>query len=482
VIGNPPWVRPHAIPPDHRAALRTHYACARAGAPATADAPAAGFGPQVDLAALFTERSLALTRPGGVTALLLPAKLWRTLAGGGIRALVLREATPLALDDWSDAPAAFDAAVYPALLVTRRRSASAESTTDARTSVRVHRARTTVAATLPPADLPLDRSAPASPWLLLPEDVRRAFDALRASGPPLGGTALPRPTLGVKCGVNDAFLVDVVGRDGDLARVRHGDRTGTVEAALLRPVLRGEHLARDRAPSASTEFLLWPYDESGRPLAALPPHAARWLAPWRFRLAGRSDARHTGAAWWTLFRTDGAATARPRVVWPDLARAPHPRLLAAGDPHAPLNTCYVTAFDDATDAAAFAALLAAPPVAAWLAAVAEPARGGYRRFLAWTVALLPIPRDWAAARDLLAPLGPAAPPDALTRAALAAYGVARSAVGPLLAWMPPPAPAARPATPPGARARPPGQPGPPGPPVRRVYEPARSRRRLAPAG
>jgi hypothetical protein len=114
-------VRPTPAPAD-AAPLRTHYACARPDSPAAgaAGAPATGFGRQVDLAALFTERALALTRPGGVTALLLPAKLWRTLAGGGLRALLLRESAPLALDDWSDAPSAFDAAVYPSLLVTRR--------------------------------------------------------------------------------------------------------------------------------------------------------------------------------------------------------------------------------------------------------------------------------------------------------------------------------------------------------------------------
>jgi hypothetical protein len=437
LLGNPPWVRPHAVTPDVRLRLRTHYACARP--PAGGGAPA-GFGPQVDLAALFTERALALTRPGGVTALLLPAKLWRTLAGGGIRTLVLRESRLLGLDDWSDAPSTFDAAVYPSLLVARRTPPAAPPLpAPGSTRVRVHHAHGATEAALPASALSLDPDDPASPWLLLPPLVRRAFDTLRAAGPPLGRTTLPHPTLGVKCGVNDAFLVELVGVDGELARVRQADRIGTVERALLRPALRGEHLAGTPAQALAppTEFLLWPYDPTGRPLDTLPVHAARWLAPWRFRLARRSDARHTRrGAWWTLFRTDGADSRRPRVVWPDLARIPHPRLLPAGDPSVPLNTCYVAAFEHPDDASAFAALLAAPPIAAWLATLAEPARGGYRRFLAWTVARLPIPADWPAARDLLAPLGPGAPAEALTDAALSAYGVDRSAVEPLLAWVP----------------------------------------------
>ena len=472
LIGNPPWVRPHAVPPATRATFRAHYACARAGT-STEDTSTggsqphptrpAGFGHQIDLAALFIERAIALTRPGGVTTFLVPSKLWRTLSAAGLRALIHRETHLLALDDWSDAPSTFDAAVYPSLLVTRRRDQSAD--THAPKSppvhVRVHHDRTHTTAVLSPSRLALDPATPASPWLLLPPAVRDAFDALRSAGPALARTTLPRPTLGVKCGCNDAFLLHVDHVDGSIAHVHHGDRHGTVEHALLRPALRGEHLTPPphgtRTPTA--EQLLWPYDAAGHLLATLPPHAARWLAPWRDRLAARSDARGP-APWWTLFRTDGAAPDHPRVAWPDLARTPHPRLLPAGDPHIPLNTCYVARFDDETDARAFAALLASPPAAAWLAALAEPARGGYRRFLAWTVALLPTPQDWQAARALLAPLGPTAPPEELARATAAAYGLSLAALAPLLAW------------PPSTSTLPLAVPPPPSPPPRRIREPA----------
>ncbi len=125
---------------------------------------------------------------------------------------------------------------------------------------------------------------------------------------------------------------------------------------------------------------------------------------------------------------------------------------------------YAARFDTLDDARAFAALLAAPPVAAWLATLAEPARGGYHRFLAWTVALLPVPRAWPAARALLAPLGPSAPPHALTAAATAAYDLDPAALAPLLDW----ATTAR-ATPAPAPSAPPS---PVTPPPRRVCEPA----------
>ena len=95
------------------------------------------------------------------------------------------------------------------------------------------------------------------------------------------------------------------------------------------------------------------------------------------------------------------------IVQPsDLAfgKVPRAAVLPAGDPTVPLNSCYVLSCDDVCDAYALTALLNGPLAAAWLNAIAEPARGGWHRYLAWTVSLLPLPNDWARARSLLAPL------------------------------------------------------------------------------
>ena len=65
----------------------------------------------------------------------------------------------------------------------------------------------------------------------------------------------------------------------------------------------------------------------------------------------------------------------------------------------------VVEYVDIDDAHALATLLNSSLVAAWLNSIAEPARGGYRRYLGWTLSLLPVPVDWIRARNLLAPLG-----------------------------------------------------------------------------
>jgi hypothetical protein len=174
-------------------------------------------------------------------------------------------------------------------------------------------------------------------------------------------------------------------------------------------------------------------------MATLPRGAARWLAPWRAKLSERSDLRGT-RAWWSLFRTEAADSERTRVAWCDFGRSPRAAVLPAGDPTVPLNSCYVLSCANPDDALAIAALLNSALAAAWLGAIAEPARGGWHRYLAWTVALLPLPHDWPRARALLAPIAERAimhePPSApaLLEVVCAAYRLKQADVAPLLAW------------------------------------------------
>ena len=433
-LGNPPWVRLHHIPPAARERLRRHFRVFREAAwtaGASAARAGAGFAAQVDLAALFVERSLGLLRPGGALALLLPSKLWRSLAGGGVRRLLAHDACVVSLDDWSDAPAMFEAATYPSLLVARRAAGD-----DTPVALARHGRDGVRRCVVPRHALPFD-ATPGSPWLTMPGDVRASFDRLRATGPALAASHLGRPLLGVKCGVNEAFLLRVSQLGPGGALVRAGERAGRVESTLLRPALRGEDVLPWRARRGA-EAMLWTHDAAGAPLAALPPLAAEWLRPWRRRLAARSDAR--GERWWALFRTAAAGSDGPRVVWADVARRPRAAYLAAGDRTVPLNSCYVLPVASTDDALAFAALLNSPVAAAFLDALAEPARGGYHRYLGWTLSLLPVPGDWPHAVRVLAPLargaleGAVPDDDALIRAAARAFRVRREALAPLLDW------------------------------------------------
>jgi hypothetical protein len=429
VVGNPPWVRLHRVPERMRRQLRAGYEVYRSAAwkrGATGGRASPGFAAQVDLAALFVERSIALLRERGVVSLLLPSKLWRSLAGGGVRGYVQERAELLRLEDLSESKHAFEAAVYPSLMVARLGHPSGSPVT-----VAIHDRRAFREWTIPLGALPLDDS-PGAPWLLLTPEARHAFDAMARAGVPLSHSAFGAPRLGVKSGCNAAFVVRVTDTARDFATVIDPDgESGSVELTLLRPALRGDGVAPWTRPPCA-EWIVWTHDPAGAPLGRLPDRARAWLRRRYSDLSRRTDATRA-RRWWSLFRVDGANTASPRVVWADIGRRPRAAVLAAGDPTVPLNSCYVIRCADDVDAWALAALLNSPLAAAWLNAIAEPARGGYRRYLGWTVGLLPIPRDWTRARTLLAEAR-FGDDDRLLDATLAAFRLARPEVASLLQW------------------------------------------------
>ena len=449
VIGNPPWVRIHRIDADSRQKFRQEFKVYR-NAPwrtgAEQSGAGRGFAAQVDLSALFVERGCGLVRAGGVIAYLLPSKLWRSLAGGGVRELLLEHTSIVMIEDLSDARNEFDAAVYPSLLIARKRDNSYSSETalhggelkEARDLITIT-VRSSVSAKrwrCPSHRLSVD--GPGSPWLLLPGAVRKAFDRVTRAGVPLRVTPFGRPQLGVKTGCNDAYLVRVDAVDGDIARISGSERSGVIERSLLRPVIRGESLARWKA-SKPGEYIVWPHDDDAHPLRALPALARAWLVPFRDALSRRTDL-HDAQRWWSVFRTEGATFDQPRVIWADFGLHPRAMVIAENDRFVPLNTCYVVRIPKVVDAFALAAILNGPLATAWLNAIAEPARGGYRRYLGWTMAMLPVPTRWGRVREVLSPLAERAmegdiPSDSdLLDAALDAYLLRREMVQPLLDW------------------------------------------------
>ena len=442
IIGNPPWVRVHQIPESSRERLRKEFEVYRSAAWETGAAAAGagrGFAAQVDMAALFVERSCGLLGPAATMALLLPSKLWRSLAGGGVRQLLLERTELVRLDDLSESQSSFEAAVYPSLLVCRRKSQTtgdSPACIDASVALRdrVVRWRCT------PRSLPLDETA-GSPWILLPGPARESFDRLRSVGIPFARSFFGRPLLGVKTGCNEAFVVRLGEIHEQVAYISSGRDTAPIEREMLRPLVRGETLAAWRI-TGPPECLIWPNANPGQPLQTLPPLVRRWLQSFHDRLEGRSDLRGR-MPWWTLFRTESGSPASPRVIWADFGLTPRAIAVEAGDPVVALNTCYVVKCETLKDAHALATLLNGPLLSAWLNTLAEPARGGYRRYLGWTMSVLPLPKDWNRAREQLAPLGERAmlgdvpPRDEMVRAALSAYGLCLRDVEPLLSWMAP---------------------------------------------
>jgi hypothetical protein len=332
-----------------------------------------------------------------------------------VRRFLAEHAPPVLIEDLAESDAAFDAAVYPSLLVAVKADAPSSITC-------IHRRRDAMIRwTTESSSLAFDQS-PGSPWVLAPPDARRGFDRLRRGSATLATSVAGRPLLGVKCGLNEAFVVA---------------NSSTLADDCLRPLVRGETLTPWHV--APTERIVWTHASDGAPLRALPAAMVHHLAAHRRALAARSDLR--GALpWWSLFRTESARTDLARVIWADVGRTVRAAYIAPGDTTVALNSCYVLRCPTPDDALALVVLLNSPLASAWLSLVAEPARGGYHRYLGWTMAMLPVPREWERARSVLAPLGregvhgtPPSPHELFDRA-VAAFRVRRADVAPLVEW------------------------------------------------
>jgi len=383
VVGNPPWVRAERLPPRVRETLAVRYSCWRPSA-------IRGFAHLPDLAVAFTERALELARPGGVIALLVPAKL---ATSGYAEPLRQRLAHGTRIERVAPVPEsaaqAFGAAVYPMALVAARADPTGSEM---------------LATALGPKPnapaLPQRELRNPGPWILTPGS-QPLLQRLRERFPRVRDRWVPQ--LGVKTGADDLFLVDQ-------------EQPGT------RPAVRGRDIGAWRC--TPRRHVLWTHGSDGAPLNRLPTEAARRLATHEDRLRQRAD--YKGGPPWQLFRT-ALGCAVHRVVWADLSR----RLGAVVPPPevVPLNTVYGIVTRTAADAAALAALFNCRWHSALARLVADPARGGFRRFNARVISGLPIPPNDSAVWPELANRGARCEPaDDLVAEALELDGADRRAL------------------------------------------------------
>lgn len=371
VVGNPPWVRAERLAPAKRRALRERFTWWRG-------TRGRGYSHLPDLSVAFLQRALELTAPGGAVGLLLPAKLTTATYGETARRHLVRETTVTYAHRVPQREAAlFGATTYPLALVLRNNPPA-----------RDHALHLGFDRTHAVEQRTLVRTGP---WLLIPEREHRALDELLSSGVPLA--EITQPALGVKTGADRCLVGELLEIADDVGVVRFPESKAVLELRAVRPAVRGRDVRRFAA--RASRVVVWGYDQDGNTLERLPARTAAYLQSYSAALRRRADYR-SGPPW-TLFRTR-AALASHRVVWPDLARQPRALVLDETDLGCaiPLNTCYVAAAPDRGCALTIAAVLNSTWAWAIAAALADEARGRYRRINARVTAQIPIPRPGAA--------------------------------------------------------------------------------------
>lgn len=358
IVTNPPWVRAQAIRTEELEHYKRRFEVTRPATWSEADRRgiSSSFGSQVDLAAIFLERSLELMKPGGRLAALIPAKIFRSLNGCATRRVLSRYHIERIVD-YSDSPdELFDATTYPGIV---------QIADVAATGTRV-----SVVGPDGTQDWRQDLAMNGEPWLLVQPGVESIFNKMMDVGP-----GFLEPCRGIFTGANSVFI-----RSEEDFLLMLGDEA----KPFLRRVLSG----RDPRGESSLR-ILWCYDEHGEVLKEIPPEIEGYFEANRTTLEERSD-YDPRLPLWQVFRVR-PDTCAPKIVWRDIA----PELEAIEVPAraVPLNTVYYLPTQSEEEATELQRFLNSLPVKAFARAVAERARGGYRRHFAWVVKLIPVPKD-----------------------------------------------------------------------------------------
>jgi hypothetical protein len=367
VAGNPPWVRNSRIDERARRMYRERYTLFGARRDGMAFH-------QPDLSVAFFERALSLAAPGGVVALLMPAKIANAAYAAPLRRFAQQRARIVAIDDWSDDPRRrrwFEADTFPlgiVLQVEERQSCLSNGTA----------CRPKVDVTSSGESFTLHTLGSTSEWTLVPPDVAAILDRLRAQHPPLAQALGRKPIMGVKTGDNRNFFLDEKWiKDGRLVTT---DGVHVPLEAICRCV-RGRDLRRWSV--VESQWMLWPPAGGWRKPPRWLQHLAevRGMEPHEFRLSFVRP-EHVGikVAWKDLSRGVAAA------VLPDVVNA-----AGRAFPLVPNQTLYMLDAVSLDEAYVIAAILNSTIAGALLVAVAERAKDAHYRYFGRTVGAMPFP-------------------------------------------------------------------------------------------
>jgi len=312
VIANPPYVRQELIS-EQKPLLKTAFPDVYHGV--------------ADLYVYFYRRALDIAHSSGFVTFISSNKFFRAGYGKKLRAYLQDRTQLKTVIDFGDLPV-FEATTYPCVLVIANRVPDDDKATLQALNVRnietIEHLPDAVARKGWPQP---QRSLHHEGWSLERPEVLALLEKLRKSGTPLGAYVGRQFYVGVKTGLNKAFVIDQATHDRLIAEDPRS-------AEIIKPWLRGQDVKRWRMDwekkyliflqnsgdrgvrnpwgNAKTEL------EARRIFCRTYPTIYEHMSSYETSLRNRSD---QGRFWWELRPCDYYAEfEKPKIVWPDIAK------------------------------------------------------------------------------------------------------------------------------------------------------------------
>ena len=312
VVANPPYVRQELLGSALKARLKKRYPAVYTGT--------------ADLYVYFYARALELLRPGGVAAFITSNKWLRAGYGEKLRQHLHTAAAVQTLIDFGDLPV-FGAIAYPQIIVFRNAPPPAEHTVRALTVTDLGAVEQLSEVVQAEAWAQPRESLRADGWTLVKPITRDLMKKIRLSGLPLKDYVGGQIFVGLKTGLNQAFIIDRQIRD-QLAS------EDPESLAVIHSWLRGRDVKRWQIkadqqyiiaiPSSNDKDAQMPWskansvDEAFEIFRDAYPSIWKYLQQYEGNLRKRSD---QGKFWWELRSCAYYwAFSQPKIIWPDIAK------------------------------------------------------------------------------------------------------------------------------------------------------------------
>jgi len=380
VIGNPPYVKIQNL---------------RQTAPEFADYGAREYetsAGRFDIYVLFVERGVSLANDGQLSYIL-PNKFFESGAGQSLRQFLTSNQLLSGVADFGQHQVFDGVTTYTCIL-------SLEAGSQAFEYAEIEEASQSGLRDAPRVNIDLDELSDEK-WALTGPRERRVLNKLDQSGRSIGDRS-QYLSEGIVSGDNDVMFVEICSREGETVEIKcpKNDNKYTLEAELVKPLLRGDFIERFSRPDPD-EGVIYPYEirdgESEliheQKLKSEFPKTYSYLSAFESRLRERGSGNMEYPAWYALWcpREKQLFEAQKLLV-PDVCQRSEFTLDREGGIYLP-NSAYgiVPKRKSQRHLEYLLAVLNSTPTWFFIYHTSTVLRGDFRRFMTSYLSPLPIP-------------------------------------------------------------------------------------------